>query len=222
MDRFEKIRNLEELKKLITRKKQLIEKRENELKQLEEKYNKDSKSELPILLFSVDTTSPMPDDESDYEYRYFYYYPDLNDIKIMVGNYKKELLPNTIDLRESFKNIGMPKKFWSGLPFLEYKNETQFGVDIIKTIIDNILNNNIINTWAELKDYILINIDEINAKIEKSINHVKNYIKEAKVKQLQIYGSLANQEDIDMDKTINFLNDYISNKVNSKEKMKKL
>ena len=222
MDRLEKIRNLEELKKLITRKKQLIEKRKNELKELEEKYYKDSKSELPILLFSVDTTLSMPDDESDYEYRYLYYYPDFEKVDYRIGDYHRELLPNTIDLRESFKNIGIPKRFWPGDPYLEYKNETQIGVDIIKAIIDNILNNNNINSWTELKEYICLNINEINAKIEKSMNHVKNYMKEAKVEQLQIYEKLANQEDIDMDRTIKYLDNYIANNINSKEKMKKL
>ena len=216
MDRLEKIRNLERLKKIIIRKKQLIEERKNELKELEEKYYKDSKSELPILLFSVDTTLPMPDDESDYEYRYLYYYPDFEKVDYRIGDYHRDLLPNTIDLRESFKNIGIPKRVWPEDPYLEYKNETQIGIDIIKAIIDNILNNNI-NSWTELKEYILLNIDEIKEKIEKLICHVKKYMKQSETRQLQIYEKLANQEDIDMDRTIKYLDDYIANKVKLKQ-----
>ena len=196
MDRLEKIRNLEELQQAITKKKELISMHENQLKLLEEKYKQESISELPILLFSVDITLPMPDDESDYDYCYFYYFPDFDNIKVLIGNYEKKLLPNTIDLRESFKNIKIPERVWPENPFIEYTNETQIGLDVIKAIIDSILNNNSINSWTELKEYILLNIDIINEKIKELISHMKSNKKQRTINQLKIYEELANQENI--------------------------
>ena len=60
MDRTEKVRKLQELKKEIKRKELQIIEKQSELKILEEEYMQEETSELPILLFLIDETLPMP------------------------------------------------------------------------------------------------------------------------------------------------------------------
>ena len=66
MDRNEKIIKIQELEKEIKQKKSQIIEKGNELKILEEQYNQEKTSEIPILLFQIDESLAMPDDRSDY------------------------------------------------------------------------------------------------------------------------------------------------------------
>ena len=63
-----------------------------------------------LLLFAIDQTLPMPDDECDLEYQYIYYFPDLDVIKCYIKNKENDFLSNTIDLRKQFANFGVPQK----------------------------------------------------------------------------------------------------------------
>ena len=78
MDRTEKVRKLQELKKEIKRKELQIIEKQSELKILEEEYMQEETSELPILLFLIDETLPMPDEPRDFMYEYVYYCPDTD------------------------------------------------------------------------------------------------------------------------------------------------
>lgn len=168
-----KINKLKELESKILKERKLVLLHEEKLKLLEEKYKRESVSELPILLFSVDTTLPMPDDDEDYEYRYLYYYPDLNDIKIIIGDYKKKLLPNTLDLRDKFDNMGIPKRFWPGDPFIEYYQIVDKTVQFLKNVIEKIYLNNSINSLNELKEFMLNN-NSIVEHLDNNIMKIKN------------------------------------------------
>ena len=65
MDRNEKIIKIQELEKEIKQKRLQIIEKGNELKILEEQYNQEKTSEIPILLFQIDESLAMPDDTSD-------------------------------------------------------------------------------------------------------------------------------------------------------------
>lgn len=169
MDKERKINRLNELNKKILYEKKIILLHEEKLKLLEEKYKESSISELPILLFSVDTTWPMPDDYDEYEYQYLYYYPDFDTVKQLIGDYKRELLPNTIDLREQFKSIGIPKKLWTSIPFAKYKDEVDNSIIIIREVINDIFQNVSINSWKRLREYMIKNNSLINEQITNKI-----------------------------------------------------
>ena len=78
MDRNEKIIKIQELEKEIKQKRLQIIEKGNELKILEEQYNQEKTSEIPILLFQIDDSLVMPDDGSGYRYEYVYYCPDTD------------------------------------------------------------------------------------------------------------------------------------------------
>lgn len=84
MDRNEKIIKIQELEKEIKHKILQIIEKGNELKILEEQYNQEKTSEIPILLFQIDESLAMPDDRSDYRYEYVYYCPDTDEKNILL------------------------------------------------------------------------------------------------------------------------------------------
>jgi len=151
MDRTEKIVRAEALKELIIQKRQMIKRENQELQMLEEQYKKAEESELPILLFVIDETLPMPDDYTDWRYEYIYYCPDLDTVKCIIRHNRNQLLPNSIDLSQAFNNVGMPKRYhciasndrgcWAII---------QNAASIVKSQIDELFATNDINSWDEL------------------------------------------------------------------------
>ena len=121
----------------------------------------ENNSQLPILLFVIDQTLPMPDDECDIEYQYIYYFSDLDVIKRLNKNKENDFLPNTIDLRKQFVNFGVPQKEWVGNCYYEYYDVIMEAVSILKTNINEIFNSQKINSWVEL-GIILTNEFKIN------------------------------------------------------------
>ena len=167
-------KELEGLQKLIQRKKRLISKRQEELQELEKEYSKERESECSILMFSFDTTCPMPDDESEYTYQYIYYLADLNIFEYISTDFLRLSLPrdaNIIDFRDSFKGMGIPKSCWPENPYIKYYDLIKRAAIILKEIIDNILENNQIDSWKELHSYIKCNRGEIDSQVKKLLNY---------------------------------------------------
>lgn len=149
MDRTEKVRKLQELKKEIKRKELQIIEKQNELKILEEEYTQEETSELPILLFLIDETLPMPDEPRDFMYEYVYYCPDT-DKKLYIDQHSEEVfLPNTIDLRDSFSTFNVPRKSFPATA-LDYSSEINLAISILKSQIDDIFRHDTIDSWAGL------------------------------------------------------------------------
>ena len=92
MARNEKIMKIQKLEREMKQKRLEIIAKGDELKELEEKYNQAKASELPILLFQIDESLPMPDDRSDYRYEYVYYCPDTDEKKYIVRHSNEEFL----------------------------------------------------------------------------------------------------------------------------------
>ena len=113
MARNEKIMKIQKLEREMKQKRLEIIAKGDELKELEEKYNQAKTSELPILLFQIDESLPMPDDRSDYRYEYVYYCPDTDEKKYIVRHSNEAFLSNTIDLRDCFLEFGIPRKSYS-------------------------------------------------------------------------------------------------------------
>lgn len=160
MDRTKKIKELKRLKEQIQQKELEIKNKQNELHTLKEQVNKINESELPILLFTINETLPMPDDEKDWEYEYVYYCPDLDEVKYVYKHRNNELLPNSIDLRNTFKIVGMPEHIWPGSiqSDPENYNKVEFVISYLKDTINNLFETQTINSWKELAPY-LNNLD---------------------------------------------------------------
>lgn len=128
---------LNELKEAIRQKRELIKQEQQKLEKLENKFrNKDmeNNSEYPILLFLVDQTPPMWDDTQDWERAFIYYFPDYDATKCIIRHRVDELLPNTIDMRESFKSLGMPERVFPGDAYHDYYDIVQKAVAILQPV----------------------------------------------------------------------------------------
>lgn len=161
MDRTEKIIRVNTLKELIKQKKLLLKKEQTELNLLQKKYEKENESELPILIFIIDESYPMPDDYTDCEYEYVYYCPDLDNIQCIMRHGYNELLPNTVDLRELFEEINMPKRIIPGSALSsEHCSKVDQAVLLLKRKIDELFDTHNINSWYELGTYLNSKIPE--------------------------------------------------------------
>ncbi|HIT10327.1 MAG TPA: hypothetical protein IAC24_01850 [Candidatus Onthousia faecigallinarum] len=149
MARNEKIMKIQKLEREMKQKRLEIIAKGDELKELEEKYNQAKASELPILLFQIDESLPMPDDRSDYRYEYVYYCPDTDEKKYIVRHSNEEFLSNTIDLRDNFSSLLVPKKSYS-TSALDYSTEIDMAVSLLKSQIDNLFDSKEISDWEEL------------------------------------------------------------------------
>ncbi len=149
MARNEKIMKIQKLEREMKQKRLEIIAKGDELKELEEKYNQAKTSELPILLFQIDESLPMPDDRSDYRYEYVYYCPDTDEKKYIVRHSNEEFLSNTIDLRDNFSSLPVPKKSYS-TSALDYSTEIDMAVSLLKSQIDNLFDSKEISDWEEL------------------------------------------------------------------------
>lgn len=164
MDRTEKITRIRELKELIQKKQLLIKEETKKLEILYEQEKKENQSELPILLFLIDETLPMPDPdlEMDYRFEYIYYFPDLDDVVYIIRHKKNEFLTNTIDLRSNFEKVGIPEKIFPG----SVRGNSQYRVIIenivsdLKTKIDELFRSNNINSWNELGLYLTSKVNQ--------------------------------------------------------------
>ena len=149
MARNEKIMKIQKLEREMKQKRLEIIAKGDELKELEEKYNQAKASELPILLLQIDESLPMPDDRSDYRYEYVYYCPDTDEKKYIVRHSNEEFLSNTIDLRDNFSSLLVPKKSYS-TSALDYSTEIDMAVSLLKSQIDNLFDSKEISDWEEL------------------------------------------------------------------------
>ena len=149
MARNEKIMKIQKLEREMKQKRLEIIAKGDELKELEEKYNQAKASELPILLFQIDESLAMPDDRSDYRYEYVYYCPDTDEKKYIVRHSNEEFLSNTIDLRDNFSSLLVPKKSYS-TSALDYSTEIDMAVSLLKSQIDNLFDSKEISDWEEL------------------------------------------------------------------------
>ena len=149
MARNEKIMKIQKLEREMKQKRLEIIAKGDELKELEEKYNQAKTSELPILLFQIDESLPMPDDRSDYRYEYVYYCPDTDEKKYIVRHSNEEFLSNTIDLRDNFSSLPVPKKSYS-TSAVDYSTEIDMAVSLLKSQIDNLFDSKEISDWEEL------------------------------------------------------------------------
>jgi len=101
----------------------------------------------------------MPNDERDYNYEYVYYCPDLDDIKCIVEHKTEKFLPNSIDLRESFMDMGVPKKIFPGRAY-NYGNEIKETVSILKNAINSFMLENMDSSWNSLGTFLVNKLNE--------------------------------------------------------------
>jgi len=168
MDRLKKINEVKTLNKLIQEKQLLINKENQELLILEEELKKIKQSELPILLFVIDETLPMPDDERDICYEYIYYFPDLDEVEYLIGHNYNQPLQNSLDLRSYFEKMGIPKRIWPGSVRSTVENRTkiELAISYLKNMIDDLFKTYDIKSWSELTTYLCETILE-KEKIKK-------------------------------------------------------
>jgi len=133
MIKTEKNIKLKELREKVFQKRKLINEETEALKNLEnELKNMENSSEYPMLLFMVDHTIPMWDDPCDWEFEGIYYFPDSDETRRIITSRRDQLLPNAIDLREDFKNLGMPERVWPGDAYYEYSDIIEKAVSTLR------------------------------------------------------------------------------------------
>lgn len=156
-------KSIEEKKATIEEKKRELEDLKKQLKNLTIKCKKENQSELPILLFIIDETAPMPEKDNEHEFEYIYYCADIDKIVCKIERDDNTFLPHTIDLTRYFENLGMPKKFWPGKPKNYWKivekavSHLDFEINFIYPIKD-------IKSWSELGEFIVKETDKTLVK----------------------------------------------------------
>ena len=170
MNRYEKRDKYYALRNLIKEKESLIKNEETLLTRLKEEA-KTYIPEVPILLFLIDETAPMPDLDSDYLYEYIYYTPDMDTITYTRSHYKDRFLPNYIDMRKFFNEIPVPERENSVCSY-KYSNEINYAVTKLKEIIDELFETKNINTWQELS-LLIKNIPNYYEKPKYNENNIK-------------------------------------------------
>lgn len=174
LERENKISKILSLKKAINEKEKHIGEQKEELKMLRDEYNKEQESELPILLFQIDETLPMPDDERDWCFENVYYCPDIDEIKCIVEHKREKLLPNAIDLRKNFEDFGIPKEKWPGGAY-EYSDSIQNAIAVLKAKINDLIASVDMNSWNDLGKHLIdISIEKGPVKrLQKYDEHMK-------------------------------------------------
>ncbi len=165
MSEVSRIYRLKLLKRTIEDKQCEAQNKELELNRLREEinrlnieYERESNSELSVLLFIVEESLPIALNDNDWKYEYIYYLPFIDEVKRVIKHSSLERLPNTVDLSKCFKNFGMPKYIYPGVVDAKIIDE---AVYILKEIIEEILNSGEIKPWEKL-EYYLNNMSEDN------------------------------------------------------------
>ena len=104
----------------------------------------------------IDETLPMPNNESDIKYEYIYYCPDIDMVKRVIEQKENKYLPNTIDMRGIFQNVGIPSKIW---PTESFEDEVNYSASLMKDIISELFLKNQINSWTDIEQ-LLNNLPE--------------------------------------------------------------
>ncbi len=143
MDRFTKINEINNLKSAINKQKHLVEEELRRLHTLEGAYAKTTLIELPILLF---TLKDLKGDNI-----YVYYYADLNKVDFI--SKENEILPNAIDLRNTFNSLNMPTVISSDNA-VESSEKIDYAVNLLASKIDELFSQYDIKSWQELGIYL--------------------------------------------------------------------
>ena len=143
MDRFTKINEIKNLKDAINKQKHLVEEELRRLHTLEDKYSKTVVIELPILLF---TLKDLKEDNI-----YVYYYADLNKVDFI--SKENEILPNAIDLRNTFSSLNMPDVINKDNA-VESSEKIDYAVNLLVSKIDELFSQYDIKSWQELSVYL--------------------------------------------------------------------
>lgn len=143
MDRFTKINKINNLKNAINKQKHLVEEELRRLHTLEDEYSKTVVIELPILLFTLKDDKNYP--------LYVYYYADLD--KVVFLSKENEILPNVIDLRNTFNSLNMPTVINKDNS-IECSEKIDYAVNLLATKIDELFSQYDIKSWYELRVYL--------------------------------------------------------------------
>lgn len=154
MDRENRIRELMEIKNAIKEKETSISKNQSELDALREDLKIAQETVLPILLFTIDKSSPLAKKR---EVLYVYYCPDFDSIRYastFVSNGLEEgFMPGTLDFRKFFKDLNMPEYQWPTYCD-NFDNITHEALLRITKIIDNAFSINDFESWKDVSEYL--------------------------------------------------------------------
>lgn len=120
-------------------------------------------SELPLLLFAINESRVSLSGNYEPTWEYIYYYPDYDEVVKKTKLETVSLEKNDVNLTDLFYGFGMPDEIKSS--FIHYASTDHKydgiiskAVETTKTIIDQIFEENEINSWDEvgthLKDYV--------------------------------------------------------------------
>jgi len=155
MNRNEKLESIQKLERLIEKQNDTIKKERLKLREYESKLEKISKSDLPILLFTVIKKVKTYNEREYIVYYNIYYYPDLNKYEEVKQYDKQDILKKTIDLREKYNFIISNEKDIPYGVIRAYDEEVNTTISEIKNIINYLFNKYKINSWNDLGEYLI-------------------------------------------------------------------
>ncbi len=152
MERLDKIKRIDEVgKKIWNRDSRNI--LDTELKD----YDNLLKSDLPILMFLIDERVW----DKDHRMEYIYYLPDLDQIRCESVYIRFEdrdyyqvedyFMGETLDLREEFKDFEVKSLIRSTVVNRNTHPVLYSAIDILRGEIEDIFNNNEINSWEDVR-----------------------------------------------------------------------
>lgn len=171
MDKEQRIKEVEELRKKIREKEIFISNNQKELNDLVNDLMIAQESVLPILLFTIDRSSPIAKKR---EILYVYYCPDFDTIRyssVSVSKDEKEgFMPNTLDFRAYFKDLNMKEYQWPDLCY-NFDVIVEKALFKIKKIWDNAYAINDFKSWDDASKYLEdVYINQADKELEDRVD----------------------------------------------------
>ena len=139
----------------ISKKRKEIAKIQEEINTLKKLYERIGKSDFKALLFKIDTTHPMPDDEDEMETTYIIYDVESDKIynKTITGKNRNKIPEDLTDYTDLFKELGMPNRIWPDKPMNneEYLEIIKKAYIILNTYVNEVRSKYNCQTWEEVK-----------------------------------------------------------------------
>lgn len=129
---------------------------EDEIERLNDIYKNTIKSELELVLYKINTTHPMPEDENEMENTFIIYNPELEKVYEIVrkGKERNSIPKDMIDLTHYLFKSAIPQNMWPEKPLQDDNINNTIKNDIIqiKCFIERIKEIKKCESWEEIRE----------------------------------------------------------------------
>lgn len=167
-------KKINELKKELKMLKKKITDYEAQRSIIYDKVKVNLKSEIPLLLFAINESRYSFNGNFEPMWEYVYYYADYDEVVKTVRTGTVSLNKNDVNLTDLFFDLGMPEESRGNTIGDNYDEVIDTAVDITKILIDQIFEENDINSWKDVSSHLKKHVETKN-KIDavKGIKHLK-------------------------------------------------